>query len=113
MIETVILNYLKENMDVPVYMEIPKNPETRFITLEKTGGGIVNHIGKATFAIQSHAESLFEAAFLNVRMINVMLDSIILDEITHCSLNSDYNYTDGNTKDYRYQAVFDLTHYEV
>lgn len=113
MIETVIFDYLKENMDVPVYMEIPPNPEQRFITVERTGGGITNHIGRATFAIQSHAESLYEAAFLNVRMVNIMLNCITLDEISHCSLNSDYNYTDGNTKDYRYQAVFDLTHYEV
>lgn len=113
MIEVTLLNYLTENMDVPVYMEIPKNPEQRFITLERTSGGITNHIGNAMFAVQSHAESLYEAALLNERMKAVMLNSISLPEISRCSLNSDYNYTDGNTKSYRYQAVFDITHYEV
>ena len=36
---------------------------------------------------------------------------INLDEIASVKLNSDYNFTDEETKQYRYQAVFDIKHY--
>ena len=34
-----------------------------------------------------------------------------LEDISKCDLNTDYNYTDVARKKYRYQAVFDITHY--
>ena len=41
-----------------------------------------------------------------------MLDGLItLGDIARVELNSDYNFTDTATKTYRYQAVFDITHY--
>ena len=41
-----------------------------------------------------------------------MLDELIeLGIIASVRLNSDYNYTDTTTKQYRYQAVFDIVHY--
>ena len=41
-----------------------------------------------------------------------MRDTVILDDVISCKLNSDYNYTDEETKRYRYQAVFDIRYYE-
>ena len=38
------------------------------------------------------------------------------DEVASISavrFDSDYNFTDTDTKHYRYQAVFEITHYEV
>ena len=32
--------------------------------------------------------------------------------VFRCELNGDYNFTDTETKRYRYQAVFDLTYKE-
>ena len=37
MIETIILEYLIGKLDVPVYMEVPEDPEGTFVVLEKTG----------------------------------------------------------------------------
>ena len=54
---------------------------------------------------------MFEAAELNDRVIETMYGLIDYDEVTHVELNSNYNYTDTTTKEYRYQAVFDITHY--
>jgi len=34
-----------------------------------------------------------------------------LNEIGKVKLNSDYNFTDTVTKQYRYQAVYDISHY--
>ena len=86
MIEATIISYLidKTSAAKAVYAERPKNPPAKYIVIEKTGGGRVDRVDRATIAIQS---------------------------IGACRLNSDYNFTDQTTKEYRYQAVFDITHY--
>lgn len=48
---------------------------------------------------------------MNESIIELMLEAVSLVDISRVSLNSNYNYTDPNTKQYRYQAVFDITHY--
>lgn len=115
MIETTIYDFLTEKMTVPVYMEIPKNPPSQMIIIEKTGSSLDEHIYQSTFAIQSYDKSLYEAAELNDQVKAVLMDGleglITLDEILRVDLNSDYNFTDTTTKKYRYQAVFDITHY--
>ncbi|GAB6396335.1 hypothetical protein MOB1_06570 [Faecalimonas mobilis] len=40
-----------------------------------------------------------------------MKEIVELEDISKCDLNTDYNYTDVARKKYRYQAVFDITHY--
>ena len=110
MIEKIVRDYLEEALNVGVYLEIPQG-ETTFIVLEKTGSFEENHISRATIAVQSYGPSLYETAELNVRVINAMKGIIELDDISDCELNSDYNFTDTETKQYRYQAVFYITHY--
>lgn len=111
MIETVILEYLKQNLDVPVYMERPEKDIGEFVVLEKLGAGRTDHINKATFALQSFGNTLFRAAEINEDVKAAMDDLILLTEISRSQLNSDYNYTDTEKKRYRYQAVYDVTHY--
>lgn len=112
MIEKVLLDYLSDSLSAPVYMEIPKNPPSQYFILEKTSGAQVNHINNSTFAIKSYGKSLYDAASMNEELKGVMLSGLItLDEISSVTLNSDYNYTDTQTKTYRYQAVFDIVHY--
>lgn len=112
MIEVIVYTFLKNELeDVPVFMEVPEIPPEQFVLIEKTSSGLENYIKSATFAIQSYADSMFEAASLNEVVKEKMLDIIGEKEITKVSLNSDYNFTDINTKKYRYQAVFDLKHY--
>ena len=64
MIEIVLLNYLKEVLSVDVFMEIPPNPPETYVRIEKTGSGEEEHINMATFALQSYADSMYEAALL-------------------------------------------------
>jgi len=111
MIEVTLLNYLADNLEVPVYMEYPEIKDSSFVVLEKTGSSNINHINRATFAIQSVAQSLYESALLNEKVKALMNNAISLDGISRSSLNSDYNFTDASTKMYRYQCVYDLTHY--
>lgn len=112
MIEKTLQDFLNIVADYPVHMEIPQNPPTRFYILEKTGGTQRNHINQSTFVIQSYAESLYAASLMNEAIKDIMLyQSIENDEIASVKLNSNYNFTDSTTKRYRYQAVFDITHY--
>lgn len=110
MIETVVRNYLNSTLPVPAYMEKPEREPGRYVLIEKTGSGLKNHIQSATLAIQSHAESLYEAANLNEKVKNAMNNIVILDFIGSSDLNSDYNFTDTTKKKYRYQAIYDLTY---
>lgn len=116
MIELVVLKYLKEKLNVPVGLEKPN--ATECVVIEKTGSGEFDHIKNATFAIQSYSDSLYNTVLLNEVVKQAMLGDgetnegiVELDEIASCSLNSDYNYTDTTTKQYRYQAVFDIVNY--
>lgn len=111
MIEKTTLDYLTDN-GVSAFMEIPESfPATPFVLIEKTSGGGAEHISFSRLAIQSYGATLYEAAQMNEQVKTLMEDMVELDEICKVSLNSDYNYTDAVAKRYRYQAVFDITHY--
>ena len=112
MIEVTVLNYLKSVLtDVTVTAEIRQGMGDKFVLIEKTGGGMSDRLLSSTFAIQSWAASIYDAMVLNERVKAAMLDLPSVKEVTSCSLNSDYNFTDTATKHPRYQAVFDVVHY--
>lgn len=111
MIELIVRKYLVSKLDIPVVLEYKKNLPKRYILLEKTSGKRNNYLNSSTIAIQSYAESLLEAAKLNEKIKNIMYDLVAVDEVSRVDLNSDYNFTDSETKQYRYQAVFDINYY--
>ena len=111
MIEKTILDYLNGVLSVPAYMERPENPPESYVIIEKTGSGRENRLNSATLAIKSHAPTLYGAAELNEAVKAAMDNAVSLSSVTRCRLNSDYNYTEDATRQYRYQAVFDLWHY--
>lgn len=110
-IEIIVLNYLSEHASVPVYLERPARKPPRFILVEKTGSGRSDHLNEATIAVQSWAPRLTEAAALNEEVKTLMDNLIELDSVSRSQLNSDYNFTNTADKQYRYQAVYDITHY--
>lgn len=111
MIEIIIKDFLYKNLSVPSFLEQPKKKPKRYVLFEKTSSSKVNHVESTTIAFQSYAESLYEAAKLNEELKHVIENMIISSDISKVTLNSDYNFTDTETKEYRYQAVFDMTHY--
>jgi len=112
MIEETILSYLKTQLtNVPVYMEVPANPPDEYCLIEKTGSSVSDHIKTATIVVQSVAVSLYEAAALNETVKTAMDGAISLSSICKSKLNSDYNFTDTEKKNYRYQCVYDIVHY--
>lgn len=112
MIELIVLNYLDSVLTVPVYMEEPEDPEGSYVVLEKTGSFRENHINTAVIAAQSYGESLYQAAVLNGTVKQALDNMIELDAVASVQLNSDYNFTDPETKRYRYQCVCNIVYYE-
>lgn len=115
MIEIIIKDFLSSKLSVPVLMEVPKNPASSFVLIEKTGSSRENHIDSSIVTIQSYAASMYQAALLNDEVKHWMLDGleglITKNEVASVILNSDYNFTDTSEKRYRYQALFEITHY--
>ena len=116
MIEVIICNYLSEKLGCRVLPERPSRPFGRMVFVERTSGR-GRYIKETTIAIQSYEESMYKAAELNDAVIAAMetiaedTSEEVNETITGCELNSNYNYTDTTTKEYRYQAVFTVYHY--
>lgn len=123
MIEKIVLDYLSSALTetigsttvaIPVSMEVPSQPTPqKYVVVEKTGSSKINRIPTANIAVQSCAASLYEAALLNEQVKAVMENIVTLAAVGGCYLDTDYNFTDTNTKTYRYQAVFRITYMEA
>ena len=111
MIEAVIIEYLNDNLSVPAYGQRPEDISGSFVVVEKTGSTTDNRVTTSTLAIQSNADRLSAAADLNEQVKAAMMNAVSLDSIGGVELASDYNFTNTASKQYRYQAVFNVTHY--
>ena len=111
MIEEIVRNYLLSALDVPVYIDVPSEPPESYVVIERTGGGETEHIREATIALQSYGSRRYDAAVLHEFVMGVMKDIIILDSISSCEINAEYDFTDISTKRFRYQAVYNIVYY--
>lgn len=114
-IEKSILDYLLGagmSVGTDVYCEVPLYPPEEYILIEHTAGSEDNYIRSAMVAVQSISRaSLYRAMEINEEVLEAMrtYDEESTD-VYGCKLNSNYNFTNTATKEYRYQAVFDV-HY--
>lgn len=111
MIAKTLLDYLAEQLDIGVYMEQPEQL-TDYVLIDQTGTSRANHIITTTIAIQSYGSSLYNAMVLNDRVAQVMEGFAQLNEVARVELETDYNFTNTATKQYRWQAVYLITHYK-
>ena len=110
MIAKTLLDYLSSVLDVPVVMEAP-DQVTAYVLIDQTGSSRMNHITTTTLALQSYGATLYEAMLLNREVEEAMDGFAELGEVTRVELNTDYNFTNTATKQYRWQAVYNITHY--
>lgn len=111
MIEILIKNHIKSKLNIPVLYEEPREPIPQYIVIEKISSSKNNHLKSSVYAFKSYSDSLYDTMLLNEKLKESVEMLVNLDEISKVSLNSDYNFTDTETKKYRYQAVFDIYHY--
>lgn len=112
MIAKLLLDFLNndETLDTPTYMEVPEEL-TDFVLLDQTGTSTENHIKTTTIAVQSYGATLWDAMVLNEKVEAAMKRFVRLDNVTRVELETDYNFTNTTTKQYRWQAVYQITHY--
>lgn len=112
-IEAFVREYIMQK-DLPgiganVYLERPEEAPDRYILIEKTGSGREELLDSAVLAVQSLSRNrMYEAAETNERVKAALLAMPEETEVFSCELNTDYNYTNTETKEYRYQAVFQI-----
>lgn len=111
MIEKIVLNHLSAHLSQDVYMENPTPLPDSYVLVEKTGSSKRNQVNSATIAIQSYSTSMYGAASLNEEVKTCMDQLILNDTIARVELETDYNFTNTATKQYRYQAVYNITYY--
>ena len=114
LIEAEVISHLSAALETDsVYAERPADPPDEFYLVEKTSAGETNHIQTAMIAVQSISRSsLLRAAEMSRAAEKAMKGLISVPDVSRCALNSAYNHTDTGTKEYRYQAVFDITYME-
>lgn len=116
MIETTVLNYLKSALDdVTVLMELPEVPSAdypsfpeKLVVVELVGRRVTDRLQRASIALQSYGTTLYNAALLD-EQVRAAMDAIPgSTDVAGAHLASNYNFTDPETKRYRYQSVFEL-----
>lgn len=113
MIESAIIAYLKEKLPgEKISAEVPKGMPQRFITVERTGSQQLG-VGfyESTVAVQSWETSKAKAAQLSEKVCRAMEIMPDFEDCVTRSTGADYDFTDTETKRYRYQAVFTIRHY--
>ena len=105
-----------------VFAERPSIIPSEYILVEQTGSMRDNFITTSTITIQCMSDSMQGGSLLQAMILNdEVKDALLGDstsyglveepEIISIELNSDYNFTDTETSEYRYQAVYVITHY--
>lgn len=111
MIEILIRDFLEQMLSVPVFMEFPEKPPDRFIVLKKGDTTRENWLETTAFIPESYENTMMDAAKLN-KLVKAAMDSLTdLPEISAAKLATDYPAFDEKNKRYRYQAVYNVTHY--
>ena len=111
MIEILMLEHLQGRLGIPVYAEVPERPPEQFIVIRKGDERREDFLRCATMLARSYGPSLLAAMELSQRVLGAM-DSYPEDpRISGCYCTGDYNFTDEETKRYRYQAVFDVYYF--
>ncbi len=113
-IEATIVSFLSDRLSSShVYAERPVNPPDEYYIIEKTASDEENHIRQAMIAVQSISKvSLLNAALMSKAAEAAMKRFPEVEDVGSCRLNTAYNFTDPETKEYRYQAVFEIHYIE-
>lgn len=109
-IENIVCAYLNARLSVPVACEVPKGPPGLYVVIEKIGSSIDNGLWTTNIAVQSIGKNLSDVIALDNQVVDIMPGLVGEMDIFRCECESDYDFTNQRTKEYRYQAVFEITH---
>ena len=105
-----LTSYFASDSTLFVGVEAPAQL-THYVLVDQTGSSTRNHITTTTVAVQSYGETLLKAMELN-ELVKAAMDSFAgQNDVASVKLETDYNFTNTATKQYRWQAVYQITHY--
>jgi len=109
LIEIVILNYLKERLQMQeIYPEMPDKLPNRFITFDIIDRDKQDYINVVTIEFKSYAESQYQAAVLDERLREAIEDMTEVDEIGSVKIGGGDNGKDTTHKRYRYRCIYNI-----
>ena len=112
MVDVDILNRLNALLSLNVYMEKPKDAPEEFYVIQFVKGGNQHGLAEMSIIAQSYGKTMYRACDMNKDM-EAALESLISEEyIRDISRNGSYPYNKPDTKQYRYQCLFDVSYYE-
>ena len=113
-VETFLISELGTRLEVPVLGEVPEERPQRFVTIERVGGGAREWglVDRALVAVQSWAETRYEASCLADAVDAAMLGLIGAYPITNVERNALTNFPTAD-KIPRYQGTYQITAHNI
>ena len=107
-IEEAVRNWLV-GMGYNAYVRVPKDRPQRFVTVERTGGGVENMVDYPLIAVQTWAQTQAEAEEDAAAIRMVALVGNLPDGVHSMRVNAGpYKVYDEDSMQPRYQVVFDV-----
>lgn len=107
-IEEAVRNWLVD-MGYDAYVRVPKDRPQRFVTVERTGGGVVDMVDKPIIAVQTWAQTAAEAEEDACAIRMVALVGVLPEGVHSMRVNAGpYKFYDEDSMMPRYQIAFDV-----
>lgn len=115
-IEALVIAYLKgknlNGIGNNVYAETPVDPPNEYVLIQRAGGGAADYIRDHRIITETISRTdKLTSATLHEEVIAAMLEMPDTENVYRCRLNSDYEATRADRKEYRYQALWEITAY--
>ena len=112
MLETIIRDYLVNNLAVPVVLEKPANKPDEYVVLHKIDGGMTNKIPAGTLSVTCVSKTLYGAATLAQEVKDLLFMSVSLDNISSAKLGGEDGRTSPTERGYEYEIIFNFYYFE-
>ena len=107
-VEEAVRNWLVD-LGYSAYVRVPKDRPQRFVTVERTGGGVVDMVDMPMIAVQTWAQTQAEAEEDAAAIRMVALVGNLPEGVHSMRVNSGpYKFYDEDSMQPRYQIVFDV-----
>lgn len=110
MIEKTLKDFLdtNENITVPVYLDIPRNPADSYLTVEKIGAGRTDKIEACTMSIDANAQSKYETVLLSEKVKKAMEELGESDLVFSVNMGGETDSTNTSQKLYCYTTIWNI-----
>lgn len=113
-IESLIIKYLQDaniqGIGANVYAETPVNPPDDYVLIRRTGGSAENYLRDYNVYTETISrQDKLTAATNHEAVVEAMQRMPDTEPVFRCRLNSDYDATRADKKDYRFQALWQIT----